>query len=57
MFEAFKSFVADLADGNKHPDRFDDGDYRVAAAALLIHAAVIDGNFSDNPSAIGCMCC
>ena len=47
MFEAFKSFVADLADGNKHPSRFDDNDYRVACAALLIHAAVIDGKFSD----------
>jgi len=47
MFEAFKSFVADLADGNKPQSGFDDNDYRVAGAALLIHAAAIDGNFSD----------
>lgn len=46
MFEAFKSFVAELTSGDKHPGGFDEDDYRLAAAALLIHAAAIDGNIS-----------
>ena len=47
MFESFKKLIADLADGGKHPSRFDDRDYRLAAAALLMHVAGIDGNVSD----------
>jgi uncharacterized tellurite resistance protein B-like protein len=46
MLDAFKSFVADLTSGDKHPDGFDEDDYRLAAAALLIHAAAIDSNIS-----------
>ena len=46
MFEAFKSFVAELTSGDKNPGGFDEDDYRLAAAALLIHAAAIDGNIS-----------
>ena len=46
MFESFKKLIADVSDGGKHPSRFDDGDYRLAAAALLIHAACIDGDSS-----------
>jgi uncharacterized tellurite resistance protein B-like protein len=45
VFEAFKSFVADLTSGDKQT--FDQEDYRVATAALLIHAASIDGSLSD----------
>lgn len=45
MFEAFKSFVADLA-GDRHL-KFAQDDYRVAAAALLVHAASIDGDLSE----------
>jgi uncharacterized tellurite resistance protein B-like protein len=47
MFHAFKQFVSELAGGDKHPSRFEDGDYRLAAAALLVHAAAIDGGISD----------
>jgi uncharacterized tellurite resistance protein B-like protein len=47
MFEAFRSFVAELTSGEKHPAGFDEDDYRLAAAALLIHAAAIDGNIAD----------
>jgi uncharacterized tellurite resistance protein B-like protein len=46
MFEAFKNFVTDLASGDKDPARFDHNDYRLAAAALLVHAAAIDGAIS-----------
>jgi uncharacterized tellurite resistance protein B-like protein len=47
MFDAFRKFVSALSDGDTHPSRFQDGDYRLAAAALLVHAAAIDGDISD----------
>ena len=47
MFEVFKKFVSDLAEGETHPSQFADNDYRLSAAALLIHAAAIDGAISD----------
>jgi uncharacterized tellurite resistance protein B-like protein len=46
MFQGFRQFLSDLSDGDKHPARFDDNDYRLAAAALLIHTAQIDGSMS-----------
>ena len=47
MFDAIKSFVADLASGEKQAGGFVDHDLRVATAALLVHAAAIDDNVSD----------
>jgi uncharacterized tellurite resistance protein B-like protein len=44
MFESFKNFVSEFVDGEKHPSHFADNDYRLAAAALLVHAAAIDGD-------------
>jgi uncharacterized tellurite resistance protein B-like protein len=48
MFESFKNFVSDFVDGEKHPSQFADNDYRLAAAALLVHAATIDGEMSQS---------
>jgi uncharacterized tellurite resistance protein B-like protein len=48
MFEAFRNFVAEFVDGGKHPGQFADNDYRLAAAALLVHAATIDGDMTDS---------
>ena len=48
MFEAFKHFVGEFVDGGKHPSQFGDDDYRLAAAALLVHAAAIDGEMSQS---------
>jgi uncharacterized tellurite resistance protein B-like protein len=47
MFDSLKAFLAELADGRKAPSRFDAGDYRLAAAALLVHATTIDGSVSE----------
>jgi len=47
MFEAFRKFLGDVTEGGKHPGRFEPNDYRLAAAALLVHTAAIDGNISD----------
>jgi uncharacterized tellurite resistance protein B-like protein len=48
MFESFKNFVAEFVDGGKHPDQFAEDDYRLAAAAMLVHAAAIDGEMSQS---------
>jgi len=47
MLQAFKQFLSDLAGGEKDHARFEDDDYRLSAAALLIHAALIDGAMSE----------
>jgi uncharacterized tellurite resistance protein B-like protein len=44
MLDTLRNFFADFT--GKHPDRFADNDYRLAAAALLVHAATIDGVMS-----------
>ena len=44
MLETLKNFFTEFT--GKHPDRFADNDYRLAAAALLVHAATIDGDMS-----------
>jgi len=50
MFEAFKHFVTEFVDGGKHPSQFAEDDYRLAAAALLVHAAAVDGEMSQSES-------
>jgi len=46
MLDSLRNFVSELTDGQKHPARFEENDYRLAAAALLIHASTIDGNMN-----------
>jgi uncharacterized tellurite resistance protein B-like protein len=46
MFETFRKFLSDVSEGDKHPAHFERDDYRLAAAALLVHAAAIDGDVS-----------
>jgi len=46
MFESLKNFVAEFVEGDKHPSQFADNDYRLAAVAMLVHAANIDGEAS-----------
>jgi len=47
LFDAIKNFVADLASGEKQAGGLGDHDFRVATAALLVHAAAVDGAMSD----------
>lgn len=47
MFEAFTKLLSGFGEGGKDPGAFDENDYRLAAAALLVHAAAIDGTISD----------
>jgi uncharacterized tellurite resistance protein B-like protein len=47
MFESVRRLIAEIAEtGPQQGGRFDDDDYRLAAAALLVHAAGIDGNIA-----------
>jgi len=47
MFEAFRKFLTEVSSGGKQPAQFAPNDYRLAAAALLVHVAGIDGSVSD----------
>ena len=51
MFEAFRRLIADVGEGAKPAHRFDENDYRLAATALLVHAARIDGQFAESERA------
>jgi len=42
MLEEIKRLLAELHGGSKHYSHFDGDDYRVAAAALLVHVATLD---------------
>ena len=43
MFDALKNFVAEISGTAPLTRRFDEEDYRLAAVALLIHVASVDG--------------
>ncbi len=47
MLQTFQQFLTDLASGKKDQAHFEANDFRLAAAAVLVHAAVIDGAISD----------
>jgi len=47
MFQSFRRFLSEVAEGGKQPIHFEPNDYRLAAAALLVHAAGIDGSISE----------
>jgi uncharacterized tellurite resistance protein B-like protein len=47
MFAGFRKFLSEVSEGDKHPVHFAHNDYRLAAAALLVHAAAIDGDVTD----------
>jgi uncharacterized tellurite resistance protein B-like protein len=48
VFDAIKSFVADLASAEPRSGGPGDREFRGAYAALLVHAATIDGDMSDS---------
>jgi uncharacterized tellurite resistance protein B-like protein len=51
MLDSLKLFFADLAGGTKQQGHFAEHDYRLAAAALLIHVTTVDGDMSTNERA------
>ncbi len=47
MFERLRQFLEDMTGAEPAERDFDEGDFRLAAAALLVHVAEIDGFFSE----------
>ena len=47
MFQSLRKLVTEIGEGRRHAGHFDDTDYRLAAAALLVHAASIDGKITE----------
>ena len=47
MFAGLRKFLSEIAVGGEQPAHFAPNDYRLAAAALLVHAATVDGDMSD----------
>ena len=48
MLDGLRQFIADIVSPDAQPRTFDEGDYRLAATALLIHVVSLDGE----PSAV-----
>jgi uncharacterized tellurite resistance protein B-like protein len=46
MLESLRNFLSDLAGDGKRQDAFAEDDYRLAAAALLVHVCTVDGDMS-----------
>jgi uncharacterized tellurite resistance protein B-like protein len=51
MLAALKNFISELAGEAEGPRPFEAADYQLAAAALLVHIASIDGEFDDKEKA------
>jgi len=47
MLSALKNFISELTGEAERPKAFDAADYQLAAAALLVHIASVDGDFDD----------
>jgi uncharacterized tellurite resistance protein B-like protein len=47
MFEAFRKLIGEFVERGPPPNDYCEDDYRLAAAALLVHTAAIDGSISD----------
>ena len=48
MLDKLRQIVTDLTSSGPDRRRFDDNDYRLAAAALLVHLITVDGEVTDN---------
>ncbi|HWK94728.1 MAG TPA: TerB family tellurite resistance protein [Pseudolabrys sp.] len=51
MFDAIMKFIGELNEDQPRADDFAETDYRLAAAALLVHTAGIDGQISESEHA------
>jgi uncharacterized tellurite resistance protein B-like protein len=45
MLRSIGQFIAEIAGGAREAEEFEDTDFRLAAAALLVHVATTDSNF------------
>ena len=47
MLRSIGEFISEITGGDRHPATFEDTDFRLAAAALLVHVAATDSNFDE----------
>ncbi|WP_029003993.1 TerB family tellurite resistance protein [Azorhizobium doebereinerae] len=47
MFRALSDFISDISGGRREASAFEDNDYRLASAVLLVHVMAIDGAVTD----------
>ena len=52
MFRALSDFITEISGGQREVEAFEDGDYRLAAAALLVHVMSIDGAVTTDEQAL-----
>lgn len=52
MFRVLSDFIADITGGSRDTQAFEENDYRLAAAALLVHVMSIDGAVTQEEEAI-----
>jgi uncharacterized tellurite resistance protein B-like protein len=48
MLRSIGDFISEITGGTRDPRTFDESDFRLAAAALLVHVATTDSNFDEN---------
>lgn len=48
MFRTLSDFISDISGGRRDAEAFRDDDYRLAAAALLVHVISIDGAVTED---------
>lgn len=52
MFRALSDFISDISGGRRDTSAFEDNDYRLAAAVLLVHVMSIDGSVTEDEHAV-----
>lgn len=52
MFRSLADFIMDITGGQRASEAFEADDYRLAAAALLVHVITIDGLVTDSERAV-----
>jgi uncharacterized tellurite resistance protein B-like protein len=51
MLRSIGEFISEITGGARQPVSFEETDFRLAAAALLVHVATTDNDFDDNERA------
>ena len=48
MLRSIGEFISEITGGTRDPETFDESDFRLAAAALLVHVATTDSEFNES---------
>jgi len=51
VLRSIGEFITEIMGGERPPETFEDTDFRLAAAALLVHVATTDNNFDESERA------